>query len=129
MLKSTKRNKIVPIKVDLKILYENRHFFTNDVGYNSLIISNAINTKVNLINVECYNKLDHDFKYNIYAVNKDDYIFILDKNGLYKLIYYNDFEWGGNYEEHYIEHYNWKSFCSLYNDVYNYTFFKILTIV
>lgn len=81
--------KIVPIKIKLNTLYENRHLFTDDFKYNSLIVSNAINTNVNLITVDYYNQLEHDIKYAIYADNKDNhnYIFILDKNGLYRLIY------------------------------------------
>ena len=81
--------KIVPIKIKLNTLYENRHLFTDDSHYNSLVISNAIDTNVNLITVDYYNQLEHDIKYAIYADNKDNhnYIFILDKNGLYRLIY------------------------------------------
>ena len=80
---------IVPVKVDVKLLYENRHLFTDDSHYNSLVISNVINTKVILINVDYYNQLEHDIKYVIYAENKDNYNYnyILDKNGVYRLIY------------------------------------------
>ena len=77
--------KIVPIRIKFKALYENRHLFTDDFKYNSLIVSNAINTNVNIINIECYNTLDIGIKYIIYASNKYDYNFILDKDGLYIL--------------------------------------------
>ena len=112
--------KIVPIKISVKLLYEHRHLFTDDVKYNSLIISNAINTNVNLINVECYNKLDHYVKNVIYADNKNDYVFILDKKGLYELMYYPSCEWGGNiYEErHDIYLYSWQDLNKKYNKTY-----------
>ena len=77
--------KIVPIQIKFKVLYENRHLFTDDVKYNSLIISNAMNMKVNLITVEYYNTLDDDGKYHIYEYNNKQVNCIFNKNGLYVL--------------------------------------------
>lgn len=116
--------KIVPVKIKFKTLYEHRHLFTDDSHYNSLIISNAINMKVNFIDVEDSNKLDHDVKYN-----KDDVYSncILDKNGLYELMYYPSCEWDGEiYEErHVINLYswqdlnNWQDHKSFSNELFN----------
>lgn len=44
--------KIVPIKIDTKTLYENRHLLTDDIHYNSLVISNLINKKVELFDIK-----------------------------------------------------------------------------
>ena len=66
MLKPIKRNKIVPFKIDVKLLYENRHLFTDDVHYNSLVISNLINQSINLIDMQSYDDLDLEHKKNIW---------------------------------------------------------------
>lgn len=44
--------KIVPIKIDTKTLYENRHLLSDDIHYNSLVISNLINKKVELFDIK-----------------------------------------------------------------------------
>ena len=75
--------KIVPISIKFKVLYENRHLFTDDSHYNTLVISNAMNTKVNLINDEYYNNLDNDSKYNVYEYNNKQCNCIFNKNGVY----------------------------------------------
>ena len=114
--------KIVPIKIEFRVLYENRHLFTDDSHYNSLVISNVINTKVNLINVDYYNMLDNDIKYKIYEYNnKCNYIF--NKNGLYMLgvdeiLLCSD-----------IVHFCWKYYYLSYDIDIDVLLFDILTIV
>ena len=44
--------KIVPIKIDTKTLYENRHLLSDDIHYNSLVISNLINKNVELFDIK-----------------------------------------------------------------------------
>ena len=50
---------IVSIKVDVKLLYENRHLYTDDSHYNSLVVSNLINKKIDLLDFVKYNALDN----------------------------------------------------------------------
>ena len=40
------------IEIKIKLLYENRHLFTDDIHYNSLVISNLINKKVELFDIK-----------------------------------------------------------------------------
>ena len=115
--------KIVPVLMKIETLYENRQLYTDDNNYNSLIISNAINTKVNLINVDYYNNiLDNDIKYKIYEYNnKCNYIF--NKNGLYMLgvdeiLLCSD-----------IVHFCWKYYYLSYDIDIDVLLFDILTIV
>ena len=115
--------KIVPIEINFKSLYENRHLYTDDSHYNSLVISNAINTKVNLINVDYYNTLDDDSKYHIYEYYNKKCNCIFNKNGLYVL----------GFDEirlcFDIVHFSWKYYylsCDIDIDV---LLFDILTIV
>lgn len=58
--------KIVPIKIDTKKLYEHRHLYTDDVEYNSLIISNLLNKNINLLDMQSFNALDNEYKKQIY---------------------------------------------------------------
>ena len=57
---------IVPIEIKIKILYENRHLLTDDVQYNSLIVSNIINQDIMLLDNKLYDKLDDIIKKKIY---------------------------------------------------------------
>lgn len=86
MLKPIKRNKIVPFKIDVKLLCDNRHLFTDDVHYNSLIISNLINQSINLIDVNVYDNLDIKHKIKLYESNTVSLNYILVKDGLYILV-------------------------------------------
>ena len=101
--------KIVPIGIKFELLYENRHLYTDESQYNSLIISNAINTNVNLINVDYYNKQCNC---------------IFNKNGLYVLGFHEirlcfDFV-----------HFSWKYYYLSYYDIdIDALMFDILTIV
>ncbi len=80
---------IVPIKVDIKTLYENRYLYTDDSHYNSLVISNLINQSINLIDMQSYDDLDLEHKIKIYESNTLSLNYILDKDGLYILEGYN----------------------------------------
>lgn len=42
---------VVGIDVDVKVLVENRHLYTDDVKYNSLIVSNLFNKQINLLDL------------------------------------------------------------------------------
>lgn len=44
--------KIVPIEIKFQTLYENRHLLSDDIHYNSLIISNIINRNVELFDIK-----------------------------------------------------------------------------
>ena len=77
--------KIVPVEIEFKTLYENRHLFTEDVHYNSLVISNLINQSINLIDVKVYDNLDIKHKRKLYESNALAFNYILVKNGLYIL--------------------------------------------
>ena len=119
---------IVPIKIKLNTLYENRHLFTDDSHYNSLIISNAINTKVNLINVEYYNTLDDDYKMKIYNLNIF-YNFILNDTGLFSICLFKTDSFGeierlGND----IKFYRWQDLYKKYKNLLV-VVFDVLTIV
>ena len=116
--------KIVPIEIKFKALYEHCHLYTDDSHYNSLVISNAINTKVNLINVNYYNTLDNDIKYKIYEYNNKQCNCIFNKNGLYALEF-DDIRLCFN-----IVHFSWKCYYLSYYDIdIDALMFDILTIV
>lgn len=68
--------KIVPILIKSKLLYEHRHLFTDDIQYNSLIISNIINQDIMLLDNKLYDKLDDSIKKKIY------FKYIIHKDGL-----------------------------------------------
>ena len=113
---------IVPIKVDIKTLYENRYLYTDDSHYNSLVISNAINTKVNLINVEYYNTLDDDSKHHIYEYYNKKCNYIFTKNGLYVI------RVDGIRLHFDVVFFSWE-YYHLSFDMVEYLLFDILTIV
>ena len=115
--------KIVPIKIKFKTMYENRHLFTDDVKYNSLIISHASNMKINFIDVDYYNTLDNDSKYHIYEYYNKKCNCIFNKNGLYVL----------GFDEirlcFDIVHFSWKCYYLSYDIDIDVLLFDILTIV
>lgn len=73
--------KIVPIEVDSEKIYEHRHLFTDDVQYNSLIISNMFNKQINLFDYDSF------IKNKNLVINKsyDRCKYILSKRGVYEL--------------------------------------------
>lgn len=124
---------IVPIKISGKLLYENRHLFTDDVHYNSLVISIAINMKVNLINVEYYNEyyntLDDDYKMKIYTSN-DYYNFILNTTGLFRICLLKIDSYGvAERLENDIKIYGWQDLVKKYKNLLSDVVFDVLTIV
>lgn len=82
---------IIPIEIDVKNLYEHRHLYTDDVEYNSLILSNIFNRSIKLFDKKTYDNLNDDYKIQIVkeANNKEKYkkhdTHIIDKDGTYWL--------------------------------------------
>ena len=74
--------KIVPLLMKIETLYENRHLYTDDVKYNSLIVSNIFNLNIDLISNEDYDNLEHEHKKQIYDAN-NSFNYILSKHGIY----------------------------------------------
>ena len=77
--------KIVPIEFNFQTLYENRHLFTDDVQYNSLIVSNLFNLNIILITIKDYDVLEYDHKKQIYREVIMSYKYILSRHGVYVL--------------------------------------------
>lgn len=48
------------IEIKIKLLYENRHLLTDDVEYNSLLLSNIINWSIKLFDKKTYFNLNLD---------------------------------------------------------------------
>lgn len=74
---------IIPIEIRGKLLFENRHLYTDDSQYNSLIISNLINKNVILLDVQNYYALDDKIK-KYFFDEKPRFNYILSKDGLYQ---------------------------------------------
>lgn len=80
---------IIPIKIEFKLLYDNCHLYTDDSHYNSLVVSNLINKKIDLLDFVKYNALDNIKKQYFfdenprfnYMLSKD--IFYIDKKQPY----------------------------------------------
>lgn len=56
---------ILPIEINfntLNNLYENRHLFTDDVQYNSLVVSNIIGINIVLLDILSYNNFNLELK-------------------------------------------------------------------
>lgn len=112
--------KIVPIKVDLKLLYENRHFFTDDFHYNSSVVSKLINQYIILLDRYTYSILDNDYKKKLYIDSNNKYI--LDKDGLcYQCV-------NTNVTSYYLFLYRWDLYWE-FNEKYSSRKINILTIV
>lgn len=103
---------IMPIKIKLKTLLINYHLFSNDVRYNSLIISNAINKHIKLIDIYDYNQLSCDYKSNMFNNIKTYPIFILAKNGVYVIRPYTDLSI--KFNENSIDFSKWGFFKAFY---------------
>ena len=58
--------KIVPIEIKFQTLYENRHLLTDDVEYDSLLVSNFLNTKIKLLDIVSFINLDDTSKMEIF---------------------------------------------------------------
>ena len=84
---------VVAINVDIKLLVDNRHLYTDDVKYNSLIVSNLFNKKINLLDFDTYALLDDDYKLKLFRSNVNFYNYILMKDGLYKIRIMDDFQY------------------------------------
>ena len=65
--------KIVPIEIKFKLLYEHRHLFTDDSQYDSLIVSNILNTKLKLLDIVSFDHLDDTSKMELFK-NYNTYI-------------------------------------------------------
>ena len=73
---------ILPIKVDSEKIYEHRHLYTDDVKYNSLIISNLFSKQINLFDYDSYKKHKNIVIIKYYNRCKK---YILSKHGVYEL--------------------------------------------
>ena len=114
--------KIVPIEIKFKTLYENRHLYTDDNNYNSLIISNLINKKIKLLDVETYKRIDKDYKIKIYN-SSGFYNFLLNNTGMLNICLLETRLENG------IKLYSWQDIEKHYNNSIPDEAFDILTIV
>lgn len=57
-------------------MYENRHLFTDDSHYNSLVVSKLINKDVILLDMYTYSMLDNDSKKKLYVDSNNKYILV-----------------------------------------------------
>ena len=114
--------KIVPIKVDVKILYENRHLFTDDPQYNSVVVSKLINQDILLLDRYTYSILDNDHKKKLYDDSNNKYILV--KDGLcYQCV-------NTNVTSYYLFLYTWELYHWEFNRKYSPSRkINILTIV
>ena len=70
---------IQPIKLNARLLYDNRHLYTDNCQYNSLILSNIFNKPINLLDMKLYRKV----KYRLEIKTEIIDLYIFDKEGLY----------------------------------------------
>ena len=76
---------IIPIEIninDLNNLYEHRHLFTDDVQFNSLVVSNIIGINIVLLDKLSYNNFNLELK------NKMINNYILSIDGLNHIVQY-----------------------------------------
>ena len=112
---------IVPIEVDLKLLYENRHLFTDDVHNNSLVISKLINQDIILLDRYTYSILDNEHKKKLYVDSNNKYILV--KDGLcYQCV-------NTNVTSYYLFLYTWGFYNWEFNGKYSSRKINILKIV
>ena len=112
---------IVPFKIDVKLLCENRHLFTDDPHNNSLVVSKLINQDIILLDRYTYSILDNDCKKKLYIDSNNKYILV--KNGLcYQCI-------NTNATSYYLFLYTWELYNWEFNRKYSSRQINILTIV
>ena len=78
--------------VDRELLYNNRHLFTDDVQYNSLVLSNLTNQNIQLIPVKTFEYMSFSEKNELFqslSVNSFNSINFIQKLGLirFKQVY------------------------------------------
>lgn len=71
---------IQPIKLNAKLLYDNRHLYTDNCQYNSLMLSNIFNKPINLLDMKLYRKV----KYHLDTKHEIIDLYVFDKDGLYR---------------------------------------------
>lgn len=71
---------IQPIKLNARLLYDNRHLYTDNCQYNSLILSNIFNKPINLLDMKLYRKV----KYRLDTKDEIIDLYIFAKEGLYR---------------------------------------------
>ena len=71
---------IQSIKLNAKLLYDNRHLYTDNCQYNSLILSNIFNKPIKLLDMGLYIKV----KYHLDTKHEIIDLYIFDKEGLYR---------------------------------------------
>ena len=78
--------KIVPIEIKFQTLYENRHLLTDDVEYDSLLVSNFLNTKIKLLDIVSFINLDDTSKIEIFKnYNTVGYYHIISHHNIHDL--------------------------------------------
>ncbi len=75
-----KMKSIQSIKLNAKLLYDNRHLYTDNCQYNSLILSNIFNKPIKLLDMNLYRKV----KYQLDTKHEIIDLYIFDKEGLYR---------------------------------------------
>ena len=76
---------IIPVEIQINLLYENRHLYTDDSQYNSLIVSNLINKNIELLDYVNYNALlDNNIKQRYVFETNPRFNYILSKDGVYR---------------------------------------------
>lgn len=71
----------------MKILYNNRHLFTDDVQYNSLVLYNLTNQNLHLVSVKTFEYMSFSEKTELFQSQSFISISFIQKKGLIKFIY------------------------------------------
>lgn len=74
------------VYVDMKILYNNRHLFTDDVQYNSLVLSNLTNQTLHLVSVKTFEYMSFSEKNELFQSQSFISISFIQKKGLIRFI-------------------------------------------
>lgn len=70
------------VYVDMKILYNNRHLFIDDVQYNSLVLSNLTNQNLQLVPVKNFEYMSFSEKTELFQSQSVISINFIQKKGL-----------------------------------------------
>ena len=70
------------VYVDMKLLYNNRHLFTDDVQYNSLVLSNLTNQTLHLVPVKTFEYMSFSEKNELFHSQSVISINFIQQKGL-----------------------------------------------
>ena len=87
--------------VDSELLYNNRHLFTDDVQYNSLVLSNLTNQNLQLVPVKTfveyiYSSSEKHEVFQSLSVNSINFIYnqgLINYNKVYRQVSYRYITW------------------------------------